>query len=103
MGAAPVAQTERGTPVYVLSEELPADMVPRGGGSRGIGTPPPQGPLAKWLAERYPAPSCVIIRWRRFTRIIKLSERGDIISVSARSIVAADRQRLVEAGILNKT
>lgn len=100
--ASPVAQTERGTPVYVLTEAIPDDLVPKGS-RRGIGTPVPEGPLARWLAERFPAPSCVIIRWRRYTRIFKLSERGDVFSVSARSIKPDDRKRLIESGMLNKT
>lgn len=96
-----IAMTERGTPVYLLNEEVPDDLLPKR--SRGIGQPTPEGPLAKWLAERFPAPSCVILRWRRFTRILKLSERGDVFTVSARSIAVDDRRRLIEAGILPKT
>jgi len=100
----PIAMTERGTPVYSLDNELPADLLPRSAArSRGLSVPAPEGPLAKWLAERYPAPCCVIIRWRKYSRILKLSERGDIISVSARSIRIEDRKRLIEDGILSKT
>lgn len=97
-----VAQTERGTPVYVLNHPLPEELVPRGN-RRGIGTPPPEGPLAQWLVERFPAPSCVIIRWRKYTRVFKLSERGDVFPVTARSIKLEDRKRLVADGLLNKT
>jgi len=100
----PIATTERGTPVYSMDGELPDNLLPRPATrTRGIGAPAPEGPLAKWLAERYPAPCCVIIRWRKYSRILKLSERGDIITVSARSIRIEDRRRLVEAGLLSKT
>jgi len=97
----PIAETERGTPVYVLTEELPTELL--GKSARGIAAPSPDGPLAKWLAERYPAPCCIVLRWRKYSRILKLSERGDIITVSARSIRIEDRKRLIEAGIIAKT
>jgi len=97
-----IAQTERGTPVYLLEGDLPENLVPKGG-RRGIGTPPPEGALAQWLSERYPKPSCVLIRWRKFTRIFKLSERGDVFPITARSIKMEDRKRLVEVGLLPRT
>ena len=95
-----VAQTERGTPVYL--SEMPDALVPRTS-RRGIGDPAPNGEFAAYLTERFQAPCCVIIRWGKFTRIFKLSERGEVFSVSARSIKAADRKRLVESGLLEKT
>jgi len=97
-----IAQTERGTPVYLLGEVIPDDLVPKGR-RRGIGTPPPEGAFAQWLVERFPAPSCVIIRWRKYTRILKLSERGDVFPITARSIKLDDRKRLIDSGLLNKT
>jgi hypothetical protein len=97
-----VAQTERGTPVYLLGEEMPDELVPRAS-RRGIGVPPPDGDFAKFLTDRFPAPSCVIIRWHKYTRIFKLSERGDVFPVTARSIKPDDRKRLVDSGLLIKT
>lgn len=101
LARAPIATTERGTPVYSMDEELPAGLLPTS--NRGIGSPSPEGALARWLAERYQAPCCVIIRWRKYSRIFKLSERGDIITVTARSIRVSDRKRLVESGLLSRT
>ena len=96
-----VAETDRGTPVYLLQDELPEGLLPKR--HRGIGTPTPDGPFAKWLAEKYPKPSCVIVRYGRSVKIFKLGERGDVFPITARSIKLEDRRRLVEAGILNKS
>ena len=98
----PIAQTERGTPVYMLNDSMPEGLIPKGS-RRGIGTPPPVGAFSSWLTERFPTPSCVIIRWRNYVRIFKLSERGDVFPVTARSIKLEDRKRLVESGLLPRT
>ena len=97
-----IARTDRGTPVYLLGDDMPDELVPRAY-RRGIGVPPPDGDFARFLTDRFPAPSCVIMRWRKYTRIFKLSERGDVFPVTARSIKLDDRKRLVESGLLVKT
>lgn len=99
-----VALTERGTPVYVLKEPIPAKVVPpEFKKKRGLGDPAPFGKFAGWLADRFPRSSAVIVRYRRYTRIIKIGKSGDIFSLTARSIRKEDRARLIKEGLLNKT
>ena len=99
-----VALTERGTPVYVLKEPIPDNVVPpQFKKKRGLGDPAPFGRFAGWLAARFPRSSAVIVRYRRYTRIIKIGKSGDIFSLTARSIRKEDRARLIKEGLLNKT
>jgi hypothetical protein len=100
----PVAATDRGTPVYVLGEEIPPDLVPpQFLKRRGLGDPEPRGPFARWLNTLFPRSSAVIVRYRRYTRIFKIGKGGDVFSLTARSIRPEDRARLVAEGILNRT
>lgn len=99
-----VALTERGTPVYVLQDPIPESVVPpEFKKKRGLGDPAPFGQFAKWLAGKFPRSSAVIVRYRRYTRIIKIGKSGDIFSLTARSICRKDRVRLIKDGLLNKT
>jgi len=99
-----VAETDRGTPVYVLDEPIPERLVPpQFRKKRGLGDPDPFGPFAKWLASKFPKSSAVIVRYRRYTRILKIGKGGDVFTLTARSIRREDRARLVREGLLNKT
>lgn len=103
-GLSPVAETERGTPVYVLEETIPEDIVPpEFRKRRGLGDPAPRGPFSKWLASQFPRSSAVIIRYRRYTRILKIGKGGDVFGLTARSIRQKDRARLVKQGLLHRT
>lgn len=98
-----VAETERGTAVYLLKSDIPDILMPKGGGRRGIGAPQPKSPLAAWLLVHCPQPACIIIRYRRYARIFKITPDGEVFPITARSIKLEDRLRLVEQGLLNKT
>ena len=90
----PVGQTERGTPVYYLEEEVSKDILPL------RRQPPPRGQFAIYLHTRFDPPACVIVKHGTYTRIFKLSPSGDVFPVTASSIRAEDRRDLIEKGIL---
>ena len=98
----PIAHTENGTPVYQLHDPIPDEVMPRGYGSRGArGTPAPNGPFAKWLGTKVPVrPACIIVRYKRNVRIFRVWKSGEVFSVTARAIKAADRKRLMAEGVL---
>lgn len=96
----PIAQTERGTPVFLIAEQVPETLLPRSGRTL---SPIPAGPLAEWIAVRHAPPCVVIVKRGKRTRIFKLTASGDVIVISARSIQLDDRKRLVEAGIIPKS
>lgn len=99
-----VAHTERGTPVYLLDEPIPEEIVPpEFRKKRGLGVPEPKGDFARWLNRKYPRSSIIIVRYRRFTRLIKIGKAGDVFSVTARSVLREDRERLIRDGLLNRT
>jgi len=100
----PVAETERGTPVYTLDYEIPPEIVPKEfEKKRGLGEPDPYGPFAAWLNTLYPRSTAVIVRYRRYTKIFKIGKGGDVFPLTARSVKKEDRARLVKDGLLNKT
>lgn len=98
----PIAHTERGQPVYVLDRAIPVDIMPKGRGRRGIGTPEPKGGFALWLLDLYGQDTCVIVKHGRHSRIFKIGINGDVFPISARSIEVEARKRLVGMGLLNK-
>ena len=102
-GPTPVAETDRGTPVYLLAEEIPPELLKPFLTRRGLGTPQPRGHFSKWLAERFPPESCVIVKHRRSVKIFKIFAAGDVHTITARSIRPEDRKRLVEEGVLPKS
>lgn len=96
----PVAHTENGTPVYQLEEAIPEEVMPKGFGARR-GAPPPNGPFAQWLGTQVPVrPACIIVKFKRQTRIFRVWKTGEVFSVTARAIKAEDRKRLIAEGIL---
>lgn len=99
----PVAETDRGTPVYLLEEEIPKELLAPFLTRRGLGTPQPNGYFARWLGQRFPVESCVIVRHKRSVKIFKIFSAGDVHTITARSIKPEDRKRLVEDGVLPKS
>ena len=96
-----IAQTERGTPVYLLEEEVPLDVLPACFRKRRIiRTPPPCGPFSEWLVERFGTQVCVLVRVGVASRIFKIGKNGDVFPITARSLPVAERKRLHEAGLL---
>jgi len=98
---APIAATDRGTPVYMLEEPWPEGSIPVT--RRGLGNPAPRGVFARFLHSRYAEGSCVIVRHKRSVRIFKLFKDGEVHAITARSIKLADRKRLVSEGILQRS
>lgn len=100
-----VAQTERGTPVYLV-EGVPENVVPESFIRRGRQQPPPRGSFARWLAETIPLGTCAIIHYQKpnsrtkVIRIFKVGKDGDVFKITARSLRLEDRKRLVAKGIL---
>lgn len=99
--SAPIAVTDRGTPVYMLEEPWPEGSIPMM--RRGLGNPPPRGVFARFLHAKYAEGSCVIVRHRRSVRIFKLFREGEVHAITARSIRLEDRKRLVAQGILQRS
>lgn len=99
----PIAETDRGTPVYLLEEEIPKDMLTQLMTRRGLGTPHPKGRFSRWLCERFPVEACVIVKHKRSVKIFKIFEAGDVHTITARSIAIEDRKRLVKEGVLNRS
>lgn len=100
-GQTPIAETDRGTPVYMLEEAWPTGSIPVT--RRGLGNPPPHGEFARFLHARYAEGSCVIVRHKRSVRIFKLFKQGEVHAITARSIKLVDRKRLVSQGILQRS
>lgn len=100
-GLKKVGVTERGTPVYLIEEDIPESVLPKScRRARGSANPAPHGPFSEWLSSRIGRGNCAIVRIGRSTRIYKIGKEGDVFTITARSIAIEDRKRLVADGIL---
>ncbi len=97
----PIAKTDRGTPVFLLKVPWPEGSIPVT--RRGLGSPKPRGPFARFLHGLYAVGECVIVRHKRSVKIFKLFPDGEVHTITARSICEDDRKRLMDEGILQRS
>src|SRR6056300_139207 len=95
-----VAQTDRGTPVYLLMCNVPEEVLPMSLKRRGEDGPEPHGEFSSWLSNFVPTNSCVIVKHKRRIGIYKINARRELLKITARSNRKDDRARLAEEGIL---